>query len=240
VNTVARGEVPGEGVVADYLANRLSEAEAQAFELYCLNHPEFARHVEREVALKAGIRQVQAAGSEGAKVSALPSPKRKYAGWPLALAASVVIVISAVVVYQYSSKSPSGLVAFTSVSDLPEKLRHAAVSQIRLARMRGSDTVLTVLASSDGVVEFRLIPDSTSESGLYSVRIAAESTTSIEPLTVSGLKPTADGFLEVYVPAAPMIGRTWVVSVRNDADTANAQNPETFRVEIAAELGTSH
>jgi hypothetical protein len=237
VNTAAQSGAPGDDVVAAYLANRLSDAEAQAFELYCLDHPEFAQDVEREVALKAGMRQALAAGAEGARVLALPSPKRGYAGWPLALAASVVIVISAVVVYQYSSKSPSGLVAFTSVSDLPEKLRRAAVSQVRLARMRGSETILKVLASSDGVVEFRLIPNSTSESGVYSVQISAESKTSTKPLTVRGLKPTADGFLEVYVPAATLIGRTWVVSVVSDA--AKAQSSETFRVEIAPEPGTS-
>ena len=53
MNIAAPGEVPGETVVADYLANRLSETEAQAFELYCLEHPDFARDVERELALRS-------------------------------------------------------------------------------------------------------------------------------------------------------------------------------------------
>ena len=240
MNVISSMEGPSERTVADYVANRLSEKEAQAFELYCLNHPEFAQHVEREVALKAGMRQAQTAGSEGAQVSELPSPTRRISRWPLALAASVVVLGSAILVYQYSSKRLPELVAFASISDLPEQLRRATVSEVKLARMRGSDAVIKVLTARDGVVEFRLIPDMPSESGVYSVQISAEAATSITPFIVRALKPTADGFLEVYVPAASLIGRTWVVSVGNDADTTNARSAESYRVEVSAELGKSH
>src|SRR5277367_2898948 len=137
MNTAAQGEAPGDGAVADYLANRLSEAEAQAFELYCLSHPDFARHVEREIALKTGVRQAQ----ELFAASNVPLQNRSHNRWPLALAASIAVFISAAVVYQFSMRPHPGLVAFRSPTELTEELRHAAVSEVRLVRVRGADSV---------------------------------------------------------------------------------------------------
>jgi hypothetical protein len=41
-----------------YVSGRMSDGEAQAFEEYCLANPDFARQVEFEQRLKAGIAQV--------------------------------------------------------------------------------------------------------------------------------------------------------------------------------------
>jgi hypothetical protein len=232
LNVTWRMEGPSERVVADYVANRLSEAEAQAFELYCLDHPDFAQHVEREVALKAGMRQAK--GAENAKVSAVPSPKRRYLSWPLALAASVVIIISAVVVYQYSSKSPPGLVAFKSLNEVTNQLRHAAVSEIRLVRVRGADSVTRVSVPTEGLVDIRLLPDVPSNSGVYSIRIAAEPPLSISALVVRDLKPDANGYLQLYVAAAPLVGHSWLISAGEGGSV------EVFRVEFTSASATAH
>jgi hypothetical protein len=233
-NEIWRMEGPSENMVADYVANRMSEVQAQEFELYCLNHPEFAQHVEREVALKTGMRQAQAAGSEDAKVSAVPSPKRRYLSWPLALAASIVIIISAVVVYQYSSKSPPGIVAFKSLNEVTNQLRHAAVSEIRLVRVRGADSVTRVSVPTEGLVDIRLLPDVPSKSGVYSIQIAAEPPLSISALVVRDLKPDANGYLQLYVAAAPLVGHSWLISVGEGGSV------EAFRVEFTSASATAH
>ena len=72
-----------------YVAGRLEEAEAQAFEEYCLMNPEFAKQVEFEQRLKVGITQV-ASGSTAEFVRS-NHPGR----WPLALAAGVLLAIGA-------------------------------------------------------------------------------------------------------------------------------------------------
>jgi hypothetical protein len=235
VTSATQSQAPGEEVVADYLANRLSEDKAQAFEHYCLEHPDFARDVEHELALKTGLRQ---ADQPTVHVSA-PVRRRRFGRWPLALAASVVVLVSAVLVYQYSSNRIPTLVAFTSVSDLPEQLRLASVSEVRLVRMRRGMEATQVSASANGLVDLRLIPDSIAESGIYSVQISAESQSSTKPLIVRGLRPTPDGYLQVYVPAAQMIGRTWLVSVGEDADVGKQQSVEVFRLQFVAASGTA-
>jgi hypothetical protein len=235
VNTAAQGEAPGEGVVADYLANRLGEAEAQAFELYCLGHPDFAREVERELALKTGMRELH----QSAPQVTSPGRKRRYGGWPLALAASVAVLASSVLIIQYSMDRRPPLVAFSSRGDIPDALRRSAVSQVSLVRMRGNDAVTRASVPANGLVDIRLIPDSIAESGIYSVQISAESQSSTKPLIVRGLRPTPDGYLQLFVPAAQMIGRTWLVSVGEDADVGKQHGVEVFRLKFVPAPGTA-
>ena len=230
MNIAAPGEAPGETVVADYLANRLSETEAQVFELYCLQHPDFARDVERELALRTGMRQ---AHQSVAPVS-VPTRKRRYARWPLALAASVVVLASAVLSIQYVMNKQPSLVAFTSTVDVPEQLKRSAVSQVWLVRVRGKSAATQVSAPVDGVVEIRLLPDKDSKSGDYSVQISAESPSSTKPLTVRHLSPASDSYLQLYVPAKQMIGRTWLISVAEGGDFGKSQGVEAFRVQFVA------
>jgi hypothetical protein len=230
VNIATQGEGPGEEVVADYLANRLGEAEAQAFELYCLGHPDFARHVERELALKTGLHQVD---QPVIQVN-VPRRDRRDRRWPLAIAASVVVVVSAVLIIRYSVDRQPRLAAFPSVVDLPAQLRRAAVSEVRLVRMRGNETATRVSVPAGGVVDIRVIPGVIAASGAYAIRISGESPSTTKPLIVRGLRPAPGGYLQLYVPAAQMIGQTWVISVGDDADFAKSQSAEVFRLGVAA------
>ena len=236
MNIAAPGEAPGETVVADYLANRLSETEAQAFELYCLEHPDFARDVERELALKTGMRE---ADQSAAQISA-PTRRRRYGRWRLALAASIVVFASAVWIIQYAMDKRPALVAFTSTTDVPEQLRRSAISQVWLVRVRGKSAATQVSAPADGVVEIRLLPDMESKSGDYSVQISADSPSSTKPLTVGNLRTAADGYLQLYVPASQMVGRTWLISVAEGGDFAKSQPRQVFRVQFVAATGPGH
>jgi hypothetical protein len=229
LNIAAPSEIPGEAVVAAYLANRLSETEAQEFELYCLQHPDFARDVERELTLKTGMRE---ADQSVAPVS-VPTYKRRYR-WRLALAASVAVLASAVLIIQYVMDKQPALVAFTSTIDVPEQLRRSAVSQVWLVRVRGNSAATRVSAPADGVVEIRLLPDKDSKSGDYSVQISRESLSSTKPLIVKHLKQATDGYLQLYVPAKQMIGRTWLISVAEGDDFEKSQPHEVFRVQFVA------
>lgn len=235
MNTSAQGEAPGESVIADYLANRLSEAEAQAFEQYCLQHPDFARDVERELALKTGMRQAH----QSVAPVRVPTHKRRYRQWAFALAACVAVLGSAVLVIQYSKDTQPSLVAFTSTIDIPDQLRGSAISEIRVVRMRGNDAVTQVSASANGLVEIRLLPSLSSKSGGYSLQIADESGPSTKPLTVRNLRPAPDGYLQLYVPASQMIGRTWLISLAENGDFGKSQTKEVFRIQFVAAAGSA-
>jgi hypothetical protein len=76
-------------LIEQYVTGRMGEAEAEAFEVACLEDAGLARQVEFEQRLKAGLEQV-ARGSTAEFVRS-GSP----ASWRLALAASVVLLLCA-------------------------------------------------------------------------------------------------------------------------------------------------
>lgn len=80
-------------LIDSYVAGRLGEKEAEEFEAYCLAHPEFARQVESEQLLRAGVRRVahESPGEFAAQAQARTRAARAY--WPLALAASLALAI---------------------------------------------------------------------------------------------------------------------------------------------------
>jgi len=116
--------------IEQYVAGRMGEAEALAFEEYCLSNPEFARQVEYEQRLKAGLAQV-ASGSTAEFVRS-EHPLR----WSLAAAAGLLIAFGAVIAIWTSglhATAPSLMAAVTASAPQGD-------SSLRLALVRGSDS----------------------------------------------------------------------------------------------------
>src|SRR5215510_5572083 len=76
-------------LIENYVAGKMGEAEAEAFEVACLEDPELARQVEFEQRLKSGLEQV-ARGSNTEFVRAESTMR-----WRLAAAASVLLFLAA-------------------------------------------------------------------------------------------------------------------------------------------------
>ena len=76
-------------LIEQYVAGKLGEAEAEAFEEACLEDPELARQVEFEQRLKAGLEQV----ARGSTAEFVRSESRL--SWRLGIAASVVLFLCA-------------------------------------------------------------------------------------------------------------------------------------------------
>jgi hypothetical protein len=117
--------------IEQYLAGRLSESDAQAFEEYCVANPDFARQVEFEQRLKAGLTEV----SRGSTAEFVRSnnPGR----WQLAAAAAGIVfsLLTAFVLWrQYNPRNAPSILG----SVITDSQRNGA--HLRLALVRGSDT----------------------------------------------------------------------------------------------------
>src|SRR5688572_11040095 len=114
--------------IEKYVAGKMSEAEADAFENACVGNPELARQVEFEQRLKAGLRLL-ASGSTAEFVRS-----DKSWGQYLALAASVLLFIVAglYVWQQRPGAHPPILAAVVNAGQ-----REGA--SMRLALVRGAD-----------------------------------------------------------------------------------------------------
>jgi hypothetical protein len=119
-----------QGQIEQYVCGRMSEREAQAFEDYCVAHPEFARQVELEQRLKAGITHV-ARGSTAEFVRS-NHPLR----WKMAAAAGIVLSLFALW-YVWNHHVPHA--APPILAAVASGAGHDGAS-LRLALVRGADS----------------------------------------------------------------------------------------------------
>jgi len=117
-------------LIEQYVAGKLGEAEAEAFEVACLEDPELARQVEFEQRLKAGLEQV-ARGSTAEFVRS-ESPL----GWRLAAAASVVLFVCAGVYLWQRLPGAHPMVLAAVTTDVQRD-----GPAMRLALVRGAESV---------------------------------------------------------------------------------------------------
>jgi len=98
--------------IEQYVSGKLGPREAEEFEAYCVENPEFAKQVEFEQRLRDGIAQV-AKGSTAEFVRSNAEPR-----WKLAAAASVVLALGAVSWTWWHQSNKLGRAAFMESSAL--------------------------------------------------------------------------------------------------------------------------
>lgn len=116
--------------IEQYVAGRMSESEARAFEDYCVAHPAFARQVELEQRLKAGM--IQVARGPTAEFVRSHQPHR----WHMAAAIFGIVLSVATLFYVWHRYVPSQSPAILALVDSEaERLGDS----VRLALVRGDD-----------------------------------------------------------------------------------------------------
>jgi hypothetical protein len=196
--------------IEQYVAGRMAEAEAQAFEEYCLSNPEFARQVDYEQRLKAGLAQV-ASGSTAEFVRS-ESPLR----WSLAAAAGLVVALVAVFSIWTSgihAPVPTILAAVTDTTP------HDGNS-LRLALVRGSDTVPSLPA---GLVRVEIV-GLFDAGNLYSVALdRREQNQKIDTVaTLNDQHPASPMSLEVLIDSKQLRAGAYSLRVRKQASGEEA------------------
>src|SRR6185295_1845139 len=160
--------------IDSYVAGRLGEKEAEQFEDYCLAHPEFARQVEAEQLLKAGLTRVARDTPR-----ALAAPRAMAWQWPVALAASLVAVCGlALYAWGPGNTHPSVLLA-ASVADKPVSDR-----VLRLAMVRSATEDAPLLPSGRARIEVAALFDTAAD---YTVMLFPVSDT-VKPIVLGALE----------------------------------------------------
>jgi hypothetical protein len=189
-----------QNLIEKYVAGRLSEAEAEAFEVACLEDPELARQVEFEQRLKAGLALV----ARGSTAEFVRSSNTGY--WRMALAASVVLaVVTGVFLWQ---QVPSRTHLLTAVSSEAER----SGPSLRLALVRGAGTMPQL---PPGRVRVEIV-------GLFDV--GSHYTVGLDHLqpksgvvsvaTLYGQHPTSPITLEVMIDSVDLAPGTYALHVR--------------------------
>jgi len=216
-------DLPDEATVAAYLANRLDSTRAEAFEAYCLSHPDFARRVELELSLKVGLKQMQ-----GQDRVSRPSQRRRIV---LALAASLVLVVGCALLLLPRAHL-GGLTAYRSATEVPSQLFDGPRLTATLIRLRQGSGVRRVIAPlGAGVLRVRVSPDAPPGRLGYAMHVALEPRVIPRSVTLDNLHADADGYIEMYLPLADLAGRTLRVTVTSFP--AMGEAPLSFRLQVA-------
>jgi hypothetical protein len=195
----------------------MGESEAQAFEEYCLAHPEFARQVEFEQRLKAGIAQVSR-GDTAEFIRSSP-PLR----WNLALAAGIAFVLFAgfYLWNRYIPRNDTTIMAAVTT----DAQRNG--TQLRLALVRGSEGTPELPGGRVRVAIAGLFDPGFQ----YSVALdRLDPKRNIDTVaTLYGQHPTSPVTLEVMVDGDQLEPGTYSLRVRKQASTDEALDFEFLK-----------
>jgi hypothetical protein len=188
--------------IEQYVAGHMNEAEALRFEEYCLSNPEFARQVEYEQRLKAGLAQV-ASGSTAEFVRE-SVPLR----WSLAAAAGVLIALVAVLsIWTSGLHAPAPTILAAVTSSTPRD-----GTSLRLALVRGSDSVPTL---PPGLVRVEIV-GLFDAGNMYSVALdRREQNHKIDTVaTLNDQRPASPMSLEVMIDSRQLRAGPYSLRVR--------------------------
>lgn len=202
--------------IEQYVSGRMSENDARAFEEYCLANPEFARQVEFEQRLKAGLAQV-ARGSTAEFVRSRPSPR-----WSLAAAAGIAFVaVGGLWFWQARDATEHSIIAAVT----RENMR--AGTSMRLALVRGTDST-PVLPAGKVRVEIAGLFDPGFHYSVALDRLDAKR--NIDTVaTLYGQHPATPLTLEVLVDSDRLEAGTYSLRVRKQAPSEEALDFEFLK-----------
>jgi hypothetical protein len=190
--------------IEQYVSGRLDGREAEEFETYCVANPEFAKQVEFEQRLRAGLAQV-AQGSTAEFVRSSAEPR-----WKLAAAASVVLAIGAISWTAWHQSNKLGRAVMAAVTT--DAQRNGA--SLRLAQVRGAESVPS-LGSSVVRVEIVGLFDS---GALYNVTLdRLDEQRSHTLTTLYGQHPNTPVTLEFMLDAEDLPAGSYNLRVRKQS-----------------------
>ena len=196
-------------LIEQYVAGKLGEAEAEAFEVACLEDPELARQVEIEQRLKAGLEQV-ARGSTAEFVRSGSTLR-----WRLAAAASVVLFICAGVYLWQRLPGAHPQVLAAVATDLERE-----GPSLRLALVRGAESVPQLPAGKVRVEIVGLFDPGFHYSVMLDRLRQQHDVTNIA--TLYGQHPTSPVTLEIMLDGDQLVPGTYSLRVRKQASDEEA------------------
>jgi hypothetical protein len=190
-------------LIEQYVAGKMSEADAEAFEIFCLENPEFARQVEIEQRLKAGIAQV----ARGSTAEFVRSGNESR--WKIALAASILLFVCAgAFLWQRSAAvHPNILAAIAGDAD-------RGGPSMRLALVRGAENAAKL---PRGVVRVEIVGlfDPDHRYGVVLDRLTGQRAETVA--AIYGQRPSSPVTLEVLLDGDQLSSGSYALHVINDS-----------------------
>jgi hypothetical protein len=221
--------IQDQHIVARYLADQLPDAEREAFEAYCRDHPEMFRELEMTARFKNGLAKLAADGELDAIVSKTPGPGAflwRHAAGISTLAAGLLIAAS---IYGLRTSTIGSNVAQVS-GHFRTTLPVAASYELVRMRDSGDIDLRVALPTTPGVLRIRVLPDA-ENSAAYQAILSREVTPGAtqEVGQVSDVRPDDKHFVSIYLNSSKLAPGTYSLIVVPD-DSRRAEPESSFRI----------
>ena len=209
IQTMDAKQIAELHIVERYLADQLSDEEAQAFEAYVEAHPEVTREIENISRMKAGLVTLRQRG----ELDALMKKQRRAPVWAVLAASAAAVVLAIVILPRYwSGSADRPLLAVTAGQLLGDNKQPLPIAgRFTIARARGMVDVVTVPAPEQAV-ELRLDTQAEAASQRYSLemfRVSGTALTSLGNLPEAISQP--DGTVSIFVRSSALLPGNYLV-----------------------------
>jgi hypothetical protein len=225
--TPSQSDIMAERDAQRYVFGRMTEEEAQRFEISMLEHPEIAAHVKLTRQMRAGLQGL----AERGDLDRLSVARQRAKSWRvLASAAAVLFAVGTGVLLYFRQPeslhsviagSPAGL-GFTNSAP------GTTVSYV-LAHTRGRPESLLIRITGSGPIEIRILPDLLDSSRDYRVTLQRQAGDQFIPMgSAAGLTVDANGLVPMYVSATDLVAGEYTVILKGQA---TAEEKYRLRIE---------
>jgi hypothetical protein len=224
-----RQTIDDQHVVARYLADQLSDADREAFEGYCREHPEVYRELEAAARVKVGLAKLGETGRLEGLVNA-PSPKGIFAYRYAAGGAGVLAVGAALVASFVMMQAPMMGANVAEVSgrfgaDLPVA---ATYEFLRMRESTEFDQKIT-LPLRPAVLKFEVLPDNEGASKYRATLSLDEASGSRVIARADGLAPLPSHYVVLFVSSEKLVPGSYSLVV--EPEDGSEKEP-AFRFEV--------
>ncbi len=225
-----RKQIEDEHMVARYIADQLSSAEAKAFEAYYTEHPNMVREIEYTLRLREGLATLR----DRQQLDALMKARRWRWAIPLSIAAAIAAAL--VGTWTWYGPSASAPVAAT-LTELSAGSQTALPlgGKYLLVRVRGGEAapLQIPIPPTRSALELQVLPAGGSTSAPY--RLALDRLGSQGKPDhlggISGLTPGTDGLVSAWLDSARLQLGSYAVELTSERADAAAP-AERFFIEL--------
>ena len=224
-----RKQIEDEHVVARYLADQLSPAEAAEFEDYYTQHPSMVREIEYALRLKEGLATLE----DRQQLDGLMRARRRKWGVPLSIAAATLIALIGAWTWKGSMRDvqvAASIDDLVQVSSAPLPL----AGKYLLVRVRGADGTLQIpMPAARSAVELQMLPSAGASGAPYRVDLLQleENGNARRVGELRALSPGSDGLVTAVIDSTNLRAGRYALeltSTRSDG----AMPPDRFVIEL--------
>ena len=225
--TPDQDDITAERDAQRYVFGRMTEEEAQRFEISMLEHPEIAAHVRLTRQIRGGLQRLAERGDLDRLSVARPRAK----SWRvLASAAAVLLAVgTGVLLYLRQPETLRSVIAGSPARlGFTNTATRTTLSYV-LAHTRGRPETLLIRITGLGPIEIRILPDLLDSSGDYRVTLQRRAGDQIIPMgSAAGLTADANGLVPMYVSPTELVPGEYTVILKGHA---TAEEKYRFRIE---------